>query len=167
MFQEVHGELWNPRVIMSSADNWLLGQPLFKWITNSLCFFLLSTKQEADLLSVPPSTHNQLESWIDTSSLSAYRHRPSQWGGVNTNTAVGFWVFPLSWLIIFRTVTENIQQSSGNFSGIWENDPSVLTAWRDCITFSTLRTAYTVLNMKLMEDRSSGWNGGQSDMSDT
>lgn len=38
----------------------------------------------------------------------------------------------------------------------------MLTVWRDYIKFSTLRTAYTVLNMKLMGDRSSGWNGGQS-----
>jgi hypothetical protein len=75
---------------MSSEDNRLLGQPLFKRMTELLGVLLITYKARGRPTVSTPSTHNQLESWIDTSSLSAHRHRPSQWGGLNTSTVVGF-----------------------------------------------------------------------------
>jgi len=118
-------------------DNRLLGHPLFRRMTKLLGVLLITYKARGRPTFSTPTTHNQLESWIDTSSLSVHRHRPSQWGGLNTSTAVDFWIYPLSWLIIFRTATENIQQSSGNFSGTLGRWPQyvILTVWRDCTHF--------------------------------
>jgi len=62
---------------MSSEDNRLSGQPLFKRMTKLLGVLLITYKVGGRPTFRTPSTHNQLESWIDTSSLSAHRHRPS------------------------------------------------------------------------------------------
>jgi len=59
-------------------------------MTKLLSVLLITYKARGRPTFSTPTTHNQLESWIDTTSLSAHRHRPSQWGGPNTSTAVDF-----------------------------------------------------------------------------